>query len=1204
MKLKELAIDGFGTRRDLRLGGFDDGLSIVYGENGAGKTTVREFIRGTLFDINGSLPVNTRHSAGRLKVTNGRNEFQLSRDVQLNSEVDIQALTDVNSDGRFDTIQSLEQLAGSLNVELYDSVFSVSFRETPTNAVRLARVLQDQLGVPSGPETAGDDSGYLGWQRDTKVRQQQIESLRMRIAGLNSERNGYVNQIESYRSDRQEQVEQIERQLSRVQTRLNEIQASPYQDQLKSVEREIAQLRELIANEQKQVTHIAPDDFPSGLCSALYQRLDEIDNQIRRWRHIQADIQNQRVRLRDEMLVWNELTLDSDEHPYHHARAILVALESKVDEAERNANHWGDAAASRVDTSQMARTLGSLCQSMRDDLYGLCNELAHQYKHLRHKAAAAELRQLRRCYGELGDNIQYLIQRREALIHEIRELDPAGAEPILRSDHAFNECAQHNGYLEARKRFVGKVARPIADSPSHAKSTNLPLEHHRLAILKQERRDLISTSANVETELIQLNARRAELIRQRDAIRGEVNVNDLNLKLHGIDDQLKLLNHELGELLRLVELNRDFLPAHPNALIHSACGLLGRISGGDLSQVFLSEPYRSLDGEREVGLQVRDRFGKVLNFSAIDPGLQDQTYLCLMLAAKEQLQRQCVQIPTVIDDAFCRIPTERITATLNGLKEFASQSHQIVILTQHRYLSDRVPGVPLLELPPTMPAVEPFSNPDRRSVTGPNTNPAPETVWNPDSSMTTEVYASSSLPRPYPLSKYPRSNSARPILDYDDAISFPFPVSGQNFGGGVSSHVTSARPASPVVSPVAVSSIGDRLGYVSSIDGFTKLEKIGFFEPGQLRSFQANGIESVADLMSIEPNQITKLGFHAEQVERWQSQLWLLVNLPGMRISDARVLVACGVTDPQQIDTSHPQQILERIERFFSTMEGRRFAQGADSISIERVNGWYRSLDATRPQWSEGTGSRLGSNAVRDRDVAEPVIHTESIRSNSSPFEEKARTYQPRPDADLGQPSHPVRAPRMARPPRMNTPFTERKIVPRVAPASQLATQKTARQNPAKIPQVVANRKLKFFLDLTDHVEAAPSIGPKTAERFEKIGIVTVTDFLKQTAESMATKIKYKRISADLIRQWQHQARLVCRVPNLRGHDAQLLVACGITEPEELATMQPKNLFNIIGPFSETKEGLKIIRNGKKPDLAEVSQWISWAEQTRSLQAA
>jgi hypothetical protein len=89
-----------------------------------------------------------------------------------------------------------------------------------------------------------------------------------------------------------------------------------------------------------------------------------------------------------------------------------------------------------------------------------------------------------------------------------------------------------------------------------------------------------------------------------------------------------------------------------------------------------------------------------------------------------------------------------------------------------------------------------------------------------------------------------------------------------------------------------------------------------------------------------------------------------------------------------------------------------------------------------------------------------------------------------------------------------------------------------------------------------------------------------------------------------VIRQWQQQARLVCRIPNLRGHDAQLLVAVGVTDAEQLAASSPKKLWSLIGPYAETKEGLKIIRAGKKPDLQEVTNWIQWAKQTRTLQAA
>jgi len=38
-----------------------------------------------------------------------------------------------------------------------------------------------------------------------------------------------------------------------------------------------------------------------------------------------------------------------------------------------------------------------------------------------------------------------------------------------------------------------------------------------------------------------------------------------------------------------------------------------------------------------------------------------------------------------------------------------------------------------------------------------------------------------------------------------------------------------------------------------------------------------------------------------------------------------------------------------------------------------------------------------------------------------------------------------------------------------------------------------------------------------------------------------------------------------------------------------------------VGPLVTTKEGKRIIRNGTTPDLAEVTDWISWARHSRRL---
>ena len=257
------------------------------------------------------------------------------------------------------------------------------------------------------------------------------------------------------------------------------------------------------------------------------------------------------------------------------------------------------------------------------------------------------------------------------------------------------------------------------------------------------------------------------------------------------------------------------------------------------------------------------------------------------------------------------------------------------------------------------------------------------------------------------------------------------------------------------------------------------------------------------------------------------------------------------------------------------------------------------------------TVGRETTGITRSRDVRDLQREPRESRSHERQSRDKRTQREPR-EVRVHQ--------------RESRDVVQRKVVPRVAPAKLAKSNLVDSVNPsvdlgpakpnrvAKSSRVTKSSrssksnsssiKLKFYLDLNDHIEAAPSIGPKSSERFEKIGIHTVEDFLKQTAESVSAKLNYKRMTAKVILDWQNQARLICRIPNLRGHDAQLLVACGYTDPEAIATMQPSTLFATIGPFSETKEGLKIIRNGKKPDLDEITDWITWAGHTRSIKAA
>lgn len=93
-------------------------------------------------------------------------------------------------------------------------------------------------------------------------------------------------------------------------------------------------------------------------------------------------------------------------------------------------------------------------------------------------------------------------------------------------------------------------------------------------------------------------------------------------------------------------------------------------------------------------------------------------------------------------------------------------------------------------------------------------------------------------------------------------------------------------------------------------------------------------------------------------------------------------------------------------------------------------------------------------------------------------------------------------------------------------------------------------------------------------------------------------------IKPDTIRDWQDQAKLVCQIPNLRGHDAQILVACGYRDPAVVAEAAIEALLTEASEFAESSAGQRVIRSGKAPDREEVTDWIRWAGHARLLRAA
>jgi hypothetical protein len=148
---------------------------------------------------------------------------------------------------------------------------------------------------------------------------------------------------------------------------------------------------------------------------------------------------------------------------------------------------------------------------------------------------------------------------------------------------------------------------------------------------------------------------------------------------------------------------------------------------------------------------------------------------------------------------------------------------------------------------------------------------------------------------------------------------------------------------------------------------------------------------------------------------------------------------------------------------------------------------------------------------------------------------------------------------------------------------------------PIHMPDV-RNDTGRAYLFESDDLEAAPSIGPKTAERFAAIGVHTVGDFIESDPIALADDLDDPHLDSETLTDWQDQARMVIDVPGLRGTHAQLLVGAGYRTAEAVADADPVVLSAHVLSFASTSAGKRVLREGRPPDIEKIKGWVDAAK--------
>lgn len=135
-------------------------------------------------------------------------------------------------------------------------------------------------------------------------------------------------------------------------------------------------------------------------------------------------------------------------------------------------------------------------------------------------------------------------------------------------------------------------------------------------------------------------------------------------------------------------------------------------------------------------------------------------------------------------------------------------------------------------------------------------------------------------------------------------------------------------------------------------------------------------------------------------------------------------------------------------------------------------------------------------------------------------------------------------------------------------------------------------------LTLASPIVDAPSIGPKTGLRLERVGIANIGQFLGASPEDLVQRVRMRWITVEQVADWQAQTRLLMALPWLRVRDVQLLVSIGCRSPQWLETIEADVLHDKLSQFVASSAGKRILRGALPPDRNECQLWVERAKRS------
>lgn len=1202
MQLFSMEVNQLGTADRASVGPLTSGLNAVCGRRGTGKSALVAWLRGI---INPQTPSSHSHVAelasGRitLRLTDG--EYQIERPERAgrtSSKILRRAANTWNGQhhsGRNGHTHAFgqgknsgqaydehwnglsERLQASLHGDLISQLQQTAFERLtaiPSDSQATYRMwdLARDLRLDDGtePNRTDERSMLLAREQELMAQLHPLENIAATREGLLARRR------------------QLEADLDRARRQSGGKYYAPatdehhrMSDRLSAMDRDCEALRASITEIDTAIARLRDGQIVDQKQSTYRDQLLSLDAQLARWRNTLTEIRAHRERLESASTDAHlDGQLGEQFTPVNQAtpRLALRSLEAQILEARRHFDALVEGVDRYRDNHDSVRhELPQTLRLMQHELHEVCQQLSRHESLSTTRAMRDQIQQLARCESEMKLAVERLIAERGELLRTIATACQLSVDQVSLAYSESCRCADHP-HLDTWLNAVGNgPLTSVKSTTIHPKFFDelSDLEHrrqHLIAQLDAAERDRLSTDSRlrhlgvaplangsydrVEAELIrELDMVNEDILRLETRDRLRVDLVDVRRRLqhlpHAVENTQSLRGRYLRHLAGLTgapveratqELFRDQLLRDASTTNRYAYDR--RALDARYGAQGLDSRYVPVSGQ-----YVADQMSQATPDSRI-ARLEE---VALRLAIADMLSSKGHPIPLVMDETLDGLQGPHLLTAMRYLAGHADVAHQqVVLLTDDQQLAESV-----------------------KSVRG---NVVPLAVSH---AVTTAPAA--------PARTFVNHDLNRQLAAYaNDFESDKW-------------HEPEWTP------PTVVRQEVKKRWVLTERSEIHEVPSLGSATASRLKTL---GIHRVGDLLDADPDSLADVarlsGVDGDVVRAWQNECRLLCAMPQLRPFDARVMAGAGVRDHRQLNEMEPARLLERVENFLATERGKQIMRSGTPNELSRLTAWVASAKRSGSDRHHESSAfdvpprsvPVARRATRSRvDAAQDAVPTYHIVERD---DDRADTRAPSDRADRrtrdGRPDR-ERADRSAQ------SSARRERAPRATNGNGHAPNGTNGSNGSGSKRD-GDSRLKFYLELSSPVVDAPSIGASMARSLEEVGVVTIHDLLNADADDLSAELGQPRVTGAVIRAWQEQSRLVCRIPNLRGHDAQILVACGITTPEALTRAEPTALLAQTTAFAGSTQGQRVLRGSQAPDLDEVKQWISWAGNSRNLLAA